>query len=66
MNKKEVAKIIADGDWWKETFAGSPLQLYGYTYRDGASFYVGANPTQSVNKELAMWIRKLRGLPCES
>ena len=65
MSKKEVAKIIADGNWWKETFVGSPLQLYGYNYRDSASFYVGKNGTQSVNKELALWIRKLRGLPCE-
>ena len=66
MNKKEVAKIIADGDWWEETFVGSPLQLYGYTYRDGAPFYVGKSGDQSVNKALAMWIRKLRGLSCES
>ena len=63
MNKKEVAKIIADGEWWKETFAGSTLQLYGFIYRDSAAFCVGDRATtQYVDKELALWIRKLRGL----
>lgn len=61
MTRKEAKQAIEDRDWWKKTFEGAPFWLHGYSYRDSASF-VSDVTVFHVNRTLALWIRRIRGL----
>ena len=44
--KAETKRIIADGDWWRDWGKLFGWTLYGFSYRDSASFFVG-DPSRS-------------------
>ena len=38
MSEQTTQEVLADRDYWKSFIKDDNYQLYGFTYRDGASF----------------------------
>ena len=48
MNKREVKEALADQDWWQELEVVPGWTLYGWSYRQHASFRTGPHTTIEI------------------
>jgi hypothetical protein len=60
--KQEAIKVLADRNWWRETAAVIGCTVYGFTYRDAATFNTPDISLLEVPGWLAIKIRTLGGL----
>ena len=46
---QRTEEVVADRDWWMEFGDRFGWRLYGFTYRDGATFFVDKRETVEIS-----------------